>query len=195
MSVTITIGGKNYDAYVSVDQVDTYANGSLNAAAWEALLDDDRGRAIVSATRWIDSQCWQGEKSVADQPLEWPRVIDGVTVPASKYEAAAILLAVLTAANPELPDQMTGNVEASADGGTKRLKAGSVEIEYFRNLSFIVSGNGSVSPFPKSVMNLLGAFLCSALGAGLGNAGSSSYGTCKESVVGVRGRWGVNRGF
>lgn len=189
----ITITGKTYEVYVTVDQVDEYANGSLNASAWEALLADDKGRAIVMATRWIDSQCWQGVKVDESQPLAWPRIINEVTVPIP--EQAAILLAILTAANPELPDQMTGNVEVSADGGTKRLKAGSVEIEYFRNLSFIIYGGGSVSPFPRSVMSLLGAYLCSATGSGLGFAGSLAYGTCAEPVIGVRGRWGVNRGF
>ncbi len=192
----ITIGSTAYETYVTVAEVDEYANGSLNAAAWEALLEDDKGRAIVMATRWIDSQCWQGAKVDPDQPLEWPRIVNEVTIDVDPLIArAAILLAILTAANPELPDQMTGNVEVSADGGTKRLKAGSVEIEYFRNLSFIVYGNGSVSPFPRSVMSLLGAYLCFAIGSGLGNAGSIAYGTCAEPVVGTRGKFGVNRGF
>lgn len=192
----ITISGNTYDTYVTVAEVDEHANGSLNAAAWEALIADDKGRAIVTATRWIDSQCWQGAKVDPDQPLEWPRVINEETIDVDPLIArATTLLAILTAANPELPDQMTGNVETSADGGTKRLKAGSVEIEYFRNLSFIVYGNGSVSPFPRSVMNLLGAYLCSAIGTGAGNAGSYAFGTCAEPVVGTRGRWGVNRGF
>ncbi|QIG73377.1 hypothetical protein EVC03_069 [Rhizobium phage RHph_Y5A] len=191
----ITINGKAYETYVTVAQVDDYANGSLNAAAWEALLSDDKGRAVVMATRWIDSQCWQGAKVSDSQPLAWPRTINDVVIPVSPLiEQATILLAILTAANPELPDQMTGNVEASADGGTKRLKAGSVEIEYFRNLSFTVIG-GIVSAFPKSVMNLIGTYLCALADTGVANAGSIAYGTCAESVVGVRDRWGVNRGF
>lgn len=194
MPYQITIGSDTFDTYVTVAQVDSYANGSLNAAAWEALLAADKGRAIVMATRWIDSECWQGVQVDDNQPLAWPRIINEVTI-IEPVEKAAILLAILTAANPELPDTMSGNVEASADGGTKRLKAGSVEIEYFRNLSFIFYGGGAMSPFPRSVMSLLGAYLCSALGSGLGNAGSIAYGTCAEPVVGTRGKFGVNRGF
>jgi hypothetical protein len=190
----ITIGSTVYETYVTVAAVDEYANGSLNAAAWEALIADDKGRAIVMATRWLDSECWQGAKVDESQPLAWPRVIAGVTI-IEPVERAAILLAILTASNPELPDQMSGNVESSADGGTKRLKAGSVEVEYFRNLSFIVYGNGSMSPFPRSVMSLLGAYLCAALGSGLGNAGSIAYGTCTPSTIGYRNKFGVNRGL
>lgn len=187
---TITIGSDNYEAYVEVADVDSYANGSLNATAWDDLTEDDKGRAVVTATRWIDSQCWQGEKADPVQELAWPRIINGETVDVEpKIALATELLSILTAANPELPDQMTGNVAVAADGGTKRLKAGSVEIEYFRKLNFTVYGNGTVAPFPQSVMSLIGAYLCSALGRAGGNAGSQSFGTCAESTVGRRGRF------
>ena len=192
LMATVTIGGNTYDTYVTVEQVDAYAGGSMNVAAWDALLPDDKGRAVVTATRWIDSQCWQGEKVDPDQPLKFPRTIDGVVIPiVPAIEQATILLAILTAANPELPDQMIGNVAASADGGTKRLKAGSVEIEYFRNLSFAIYGNGSVAPFPSYIMSLIGDWLCNR-GGGLGNAGSISIGTCAPPVVGVRRKFGLN---
>jgi hypothetical protein len=186
----VTINGKTYETYATVEQVDDYANGSLNVADWDALLEDDKGRAVVTATRWIDSQCWIGDKVDPDQPLKWPRVIAGVTIPvAPQIEMATILLSILIASNPELPDQMIGNVAGSADGGTKRLKAGSVEIEYFRNLSFTVFGNGSVAPFPSYIMSVLGDWLC-ARGGSAGNAGATSFGTCMDATVGRRGRFG-----
>lgn len=190
MSETISINGKDYDAYVTVEAVDDYANGSMNASAWQALTEDDKGRAVVTSTRWIDSQCWQGAKVDDAQPLQFPRVIGEDTVLAP-VEQACILLSILVAANPELADQMTGNV-APSTGETKRLKAGSVEIEYFRNLNFIIYGNGSVSPFPQSVMALIGKYLCAATGgANWGNAGASSFGTCAPAHVGRKNPYGM----
>lgn len=193
MPTTVTINGNAYDTYVTTEQVDEYAGGSFspNAAAWDALVADDKSRVVVSVTRWIDSECWQGEKADPDQPLAWPRTVGAI----ADVEQAAIMLSLLVAANPELPDQMTGAVVETADGGTKRLKAGSVEIEYFRNLNFVVFGSGAIKPFPRNVMALLGRWLCDSSVASWGDAGSSSFGTCAPSVVGVKNKFGFTEGL
>lgn len=184
MPTTVTIGDDTYDVYVSVAQVDTYANGSLTADAWQAMVADDKARVIVSVTRWIDSQCWRGDKLDPDQPLAWPRTVGSIAV----IEQAAVQLSVLLAANPDLMNQLTGATVA-ADGGTKRLKAGSVEIEYFRALNFSVYG-GRVDPFPASIMSLIGAWLCDRSGSAWGASGSTAFGTGYPSVTGRRGRFG-----
>lgn len=186
MTQVVTINGVEYDTYVSVTQVDEYANGSLTAGAWEALTNDDKGRVIVSVTRWIDSQCWKGEKVDPDQPLAWPRTIGNY----ASIEVASIQLSLLLAANPDLANQSMGLVAATADGGTKRLKAGSVEIEYFRKLDFTIFGNGMVSPFPVGIMRLIGDWLCDSRGGTWGGAGSKAFGTCEPSRVGTRNKFG-----
>src|SRR5690606_7954585 len=104
MVATVTINGSTYDVYVSVAQVDEYANGSLTADAWQALVADDKARVLVSVTRWIDSQCWQGDKVDPAQPLAWPRTVGNIAT----IELAATQLAILLAANPELADQSMG---------------------------------------------------------------------------------------
>ena len=191
MTATVTINDTDYDVYVSVAQVDEYANGSLTADAWQSLVADDKSRVLVSVTRWIDSQCWKGEKIDLLQPLAWPRTVGDI----STIELAVTQLAVLLAANPELADQSMGLVAVSADGGIKRLKAGSVELEYFRALNFTIYGSGAVSPFPAGIMNLIGQWLCDSTGSKWGLSGSSSYGTCEPSVVGRRNRFGFVEPF
>jgi hypothetical protein len=188
MPTTVTIGPDTYDVYVTPAQVDTYANGSLTASAWEDLTADDKSRVVVSVTRWIDSQCWQGEKLDPLQPLAWPRTVGDIAT----IEQAAIMLSVLLAANPSLMDEMTGATVA-ADGGTKRLKAGSVEIEYFRKLNFGFYSTGSLQPFPRNVMGLLSAYLCGNGNSAWGLSGSSAFGTCEPSRVGTWDRYGFWR--
>ena len=185
MTTTVTIGADTYDVYVSVEQVDTYANGSLTADAWQSMVEDDKARVIVSVTRWIDSQCWRGDKLDPDQPLAFPRTVGDITA----VEQAVTQLSVLVAANPSLIDELTGATVA-ADGGTKRLKAGSVEIEYFRALNFSVYGSGALSPFPRPIMDLIGAWLCAKSSSAWGSSGSTAYGTNYPSVTGRRGRFG-----
>lgn len=187
MVAQVTISGNTYDVYVSVATVDAYAAGSLTADAWSAMVANDKARVLVSVTRWIDSECWQGEKVDPDQPLAWPRTVGDIAA----IELAVTQLAVLVAANPSLPDQSMGLVTVAADGGTKRLKAGSVELEYFRALNFSVYGTGTVAPFPQGIMNKIGQWLCANTGGSAwGLSGSVSYGTCEPSVTGRRNRFG-----
>lgn len=187
MSTTVTINGNEYDVYVSVAEVDTYAAGSLTADAWSAMVADDKARVLVTVTRWIDSQCWQGEKVDPAQPLAWPRTVGDIAT----IESASVQLAILVAANPDVADKSMGLIIESGDGTIKTLKAGSVSIEYFRALNFSVYGSGSVSPFPAGIMGLIGAWLCAnSGGSAWGASGSVAFGTCEPSVTGVRNRFG-----
>lgn len=186
MPSTVTIGSDTYDIYSSVATVDTYANGSLTASAWESLVEDDKARVLIMVTRWIDAQCWQGEKVDPAQPLAWPRTIGSIET----IEYAATILAVMVAADTTLPDTMTGATVA-ADGGTKRLKAGSVEIEYFRK--FYVMGIGALAgemPFPQNIMSMIGVWLCNSSSFNAGAAGAVAFGTCAPAVVGRRNLFG-----
>lgn len=191
MPTTVTINDNTYDVYVSVAEVDTYAAGSLTADAWQAMVADDKARVLVSVTRWIDSQCWRGDKVDPLQPLAWPRTVGDIAV----VELAVTQLAVLLAANPELADQSMGLVTVAADGGIKRLKAGSVELEYFRAMNFTIYGSGAVSPFPQGIMNLIGAWLCDRGASVWGGSGSKAFGTCEPSVTGKRNRFGFVEPF
>jgi hypothetical protein len=168
----ITIGAQAYDAYVDLAAANLYLNGSVNAAAWTALSDDDKGRAIVSAVRVIDSMPWKGEKTEADNALAWPRTcLDGDppgTLPAALV-TATIQLAFAISQNPELAG---GSV--SAQGGTRRLKAGSVEIEYFN--SGITSQQAAGSSIGGILAPLADCLDGTAAGSILG-AGAYSSGT------------------
>lgn len=129
----IEIGGTSYPAYVDLNAANAYMNASVNALTWAALSDDEKGRAIVSAVRVIDAQNWKGEKLEADNTLEWPRTcLEGSagTLPAPLV-TANIQLAYYISQNPEIASAASGST--SGDAQTKRLKAGSVEIEYFFN--------------------------------------------------------------
>lgn len=191
MPTTVTIGSDEYDVYVSVAQVDTYANGSLTADAWDALVEDDKARVIVSVTRWIDSQCWQGDKVDPVQPLAWPRTVGDIAL----IEEAAIQLSVILAANPTLMSDLTGATVTSG-GGIKVLKAGSVQIEYFRAMNFSVYGSGRIDPFPRNIMALIGQWLCANQSGSIwAAAGAVSFGTCEPPVTSKRKRFGFVEPF
>lgn len=125
---TVTIpssGGTDFVVYADVPTADAYMLGAFGAVgdAWRAAVTDDKSRALVSATRTINSLTWS---SGYPSDTAWLAAI----VNASIELAASIL-------DGSLAQQAT-----QAASGTKMLKAESVLIEYFRSLT----------PYPPSML-------------------------------------------
>lgn len=164
---TITINSVDYPSYATVEQADEYLGGSINAETWQDETDEVRkGRALITASRWIDSVAWAGTKVNDAQLLEWPRTdvtdISELVVPPI-IVLATIELANLLIEEPELRSVL-------ADPAIKRMKAGSVELEYFRGATV-----QTLTAFPKLIMDLIRHLLAGDASTGLG--GSRAYGT------------------
>lgn len=164
----VTIGGSEYDVYADVPTADEYLEAESWATAWRAETDEDqKARALVTATRTLDKLPWAGSKSDPDQPLEWPRdgtgidiVEDGV-IPQRIIDATCVLAGQILAGV-----DVTGTASTTASS-VKRQKAGSVEIEYFSN--FEISG----TRLPLEAWELIAPLL----GGSIATAGSVAFGT------------------
>ena len=68
-------GKVDANSYANAADGDAYHDGHLYASAWTGASSDDKDKALVMATRLIDSQCqFNGGRTKADQALQWPRV-------------------------------------------------------------------------------------------------------------------------
>lgn len=180
---TVSIQGDDYAVYADVSDGDLYYNGAISAeaTAWRGADEDDKARGLVTATRFIDAQNWKGEKTGgASQENAFPRTgltypggeeVDPDTIP-PEVGTTAIMLAGW------FIEGTAAQNAANAASGTRRLKAGSVEIEYFRSFSSSGLGGGG-TPFPPFFLNLLGSWLA---GMGVGNSGSRAFGTCGKTA-------------
>lgn len=148
---TVTIGDDSFEAYVSVAEADSYIAGSITDAAvtWRAETDaDDKARAVVEATRLLDRMTWLGTKTGgSDQTLAWPRAniddVDDYVIPQKIADATCELAMMLLDGSTEMLS------EPSTAPKTRRMKAGSVEIEYFRD------ANGRATRLPLTVHELV----------------------------------------
>lgn len=171
---TVIIGAITYTVYSDVAMADDYYNGSTEFAAWNALTSEAKARGLVSATRLIDRQGWAGVKVVEspENELEFPRTgltdCGGNAVTASESLALAVEASQLLALDTINSEEVTQ--KAGTENLTKRLKAGSVEVEYFRADTLVVGG----ARFDTDVMELIGCFFSGSAGA---LVGSSSFGT------------------
>jgi hypothetical protein len=164
----VTIGGKDYTVYLDVSEIDDYAAGAVgdNADAWRDASEDEKARAAISATRLIDRQTWAGAKTAGDQDGQFPRTgltfADGSVVPTDAVPQR------LLDADAELAMALVNDTDvqdaASTATTTKRVKAGSTEVEYF------ASAQDVGSRFPQIVNELVGAWLTGASVSSFGQA-------------------------
>lgn len=67
-------GKADANAYANAADGDAYHEGHLYASAWTAATTANKEKALVMATRLIDSQCqFGGLKGKESQALQWPR--------------------------------------------------------------------------------------------------------------------------
>lgn len=157
-----------WNSYTSLASADAYLENQLHATAWRAASADDKTRALITMTAWLERLRWKGEKTVSSQEGTWPRAtvvdqdgntLDSATIPEflqeAEWEGAAALLADLS-------------VLTSSQGSVKKITDGDVAIEWGAPLG------GKPSKFPKIVKQLITFFLraqaTSAAGAVFGQA-------------------------
>lgn len=76
MSVTVTAtpGASDANSYISVDTGNTLANLYLGTLSWATATTENKGRALIMATRYLDQLEWIGSRATTTQALAWPRL-------------------------------------------------------------------------------------------------------------------------
>ena len=147
---TETISGNGFLVYGSVSLMDIYVSASVDTATYDAATSLAKQKAIITATRWLNSiglcDANGADLSPSDADTDVPvQVLEGT------YELAKLLVA-----SPGLYSK------ASTDQNLRSVKAGSVEVVFMKPQE-------NVTPIPIIVFRILSAFLKS-------NQISSGYG-------------------
>ena len=142
-TITATLSSASANSYVTLAEANSYFETVPDSSTWTNKTDDQKNRALIAATRWIDSFVFFGDRCDQNQALKFPRnnyQVDDVelactTIPNNikyaQYELARAL------ANDT--DAMTGNV--GTNGNIAEAKLGDLEVKY--NLAS--QGTGSVN--------------------------------------------------
>lgn len=124
-------GVENANTYISLANAEIYFESRANKAVWSGASDDDKNIALVDAARQMDMMFdWFGSRATEDQGLRFPRfsiydpdgwMYDSNEIPSELKDAQCeIALGVLAEDRTDDPDGI----------GIKRVKAGSVEVEF-----------------------------------------------------------------
>lgn len=139
------------DTYITTRDAFAYFSDRLYADQWIGAVWEDKEKALKMARRLIDSQSFKGHRASESQLLAWPRigVLDesGYPVP-SDTVPFAVIAAQCELSLAFLREDLTAD---DANRGVRRLKAGSVEIEYL--------GSAPAKSLPDVVSGLLRPYL------------------------------------
>jgi hypothetical protein len=70
----VNVAGNNYNAYGTQQDADVYLGAAIAYDGWGTADDDTKGKAIVSATRWLNTLQWLGTLDAgAVPPMAFPR--------------------------------------------------------------------------------------------------------------------------
>jgi hypothetical protein len=136
-----TVGGANSNSYITVARANEISEYDiLTTVDWFVADVDDKIRALVSATRQLDTLPWVGERATTTQALAWPRVnavINGRTVATDEIpievEQATydLALALLREAKAGASAATSGDlIPGIPNSQLKRAKLDVLEIEW-----------------------------------------------------------------
>lgn len=157
----LDINGVEAFSYATIEQADDYlVFDPLASSDWANLSDDDKARHLVSATRYLDTLDWAKDWDTQAKREAEPKIV----------QACVILATMILRGEADFIN--TGTTTS----GTKRLKAGSAEIEFFNSANL----TGISRLMPPSLWNLIKFFMNGYSDNALA-VGFLSFGTDKHS--------------
>ena len=161
MAATIdaTLKGESSNSYVTLAEANAYFETVPSSTTWDDKTDDQKNRAIISATRWIDSLNFYGDRCSNNQALSWPRNnyhVDRVELTCSaiptdiKYASYELARAL---ANDT--DAVTGNT--GTEGLYEEVELGELKVKYNTDSQATGAVNNIFDVYPW-LQSYLGAF-------------------------------------
>ena len=165
-TINATLSSASANSYVTLAEANTYFETVPSSATWDDKTDDQKNRSLISATRWIDSLNFYGDRCDNDQALKWPRNnyhVDNVelvcsAIPADiKYATCELARAL---ANDT--DAITGT---TGDTGLyEQVKLGEMEVKYNTKSQATGTVNNVFDVYPW-LQSYLGAYCLGGSGS------------------------------
>jgi len=165
-TIVATLKSATANSYVTLAEANTYFETVPDSTTWDNKTDDQKNRALISATRWIDSLNFYGDRCDDGQALKWPRNnyhVDDVELACTaipkdiKYAQYELSRAL---ANET--DAITGN--KGTDGTYEEVKLGDIEVKYNTDSQGVGTINNVFDVYPW-LQSYLGAYCLGGSGS------------------------------
>ena len=165
-TITATLSSATANSYVTLAEANTYFETVPDSTTWDDKTVDQKNRALIAATRWIDTFVFYGDRCDNGQALKFPRnnyKVDDVELACTaipndikyaQYELARAL------ANET--DAITGN--KGTDGTYEEVKLGDIEVKYNTDSQGVGTINNVFDVYPW-LQSYLGAYCLGGSGS------------------------------
>ena len=134
MAATIdaTLQGASANSYVTLAEANTYFETVPDSTTWINKTNDQKNRALISATRWIDALSFYGNRCTETQALKWPRKdykVDGIKLACTLIpEGIKVATYELARAFANDTDSITGTTGTT--GLYDEVEIGELKVKY-----------------------------------------------------------------
>jgi hypothetical protein len=144
-----TLGGETSNSYVDLATAEAIAVMLPSGDDWVAKPEAEKELSLITATRWLETLNYVGDRCSGTQRLKWPRsgakaVCDGVQADCTFIppiiKEAEVILAIAYVDSPSSFPGAGGGSSAPSGTFTKRQKLGELEIEYAQFNNNVGSG-------------------------------------------------------
>jgi hypothetical protein len=130
--IDATLSGSSANSYVTLAAADTYFETVPDSTTWTDKTTDAKNRAIITATRWIDSLSFYGDRCTTTQALKWPRenyTVDDVDLSCTLIpEGIKVATYELARALANDTSSITGTT--GTEGIYDEVKLGDLQVKY-----------------------------------------------------------------
>lgn len=178
-TIDATVGGAAANSYLTIAAADAIVETMPGTTAWATATTDQKTRALITATRGLDTLAWIGTPTATTQALDWPRTgaacngteypDDAIPEPVS-YATFDLAEALLTTPTLLLspPPSATSLVPGVRNRDLRRLKLDVMELDWRTDMS--VASASIVSPLSAlpHLATVLGCLTTSTIPGGMG---------------------------
>lgn len=155
-TIDATLSGASANSYVTLADADTYFETVPDSSTWTSKTNDQKNRALISATRWIDNLSFYGDRCTETQALKWPRdnyTVDGIDL------ACSLIPASIKVATYELARALANDTDAiTGSTGTTgiydEVELGELRVKYKQSstTSGVINNVFDVYPWLQSYL-------------------------------------------
>ena len=165
-TINATLKSETANSYVTLAEANAYFETVPSSTQWENKQDDAKNRALISATRWIDTLNFYGDRCDTNQALSWPRNnyhVDRVELTCSEIPND-IKYATYELANALANDTDAITGSTGDTGLYKSVKLGEMEVEYNTASQAVGTVNNVFDVYPW-LQSYLGAYCLGGSGS------------------------------
>jgi hypothetical protein len=129
--IDATLAGASSNSYVTLAEANTYFETVPESSTWTNKTDDQKNRALISATRWLDGLSYYGDRCETTQALRWPRdnyTVDGIEL------ACTLIPSAIKSATFELARALANDTSAitnsTGTGLYEQVELGDLKVKY-----------------------------------------------------------------